>query len=101
MPSDADDEGLVRVAVGLALVDLSHSPDDLSDARPLRVFTGYAGWSPGQLESEVEEGAWFVVTTEADDALTGDPLGLRRRVLRRQRSRVSIFAEYPADPTLN
>ena len=85
------------MAVGLALVDLSLSPDELSDARPLRVFTGYAGWSPGQLESEVEEG--FVITTEVDDALTADPLGLRRRVLRRQRTRVSIFADYPADPT--
>jgi putative transcriptional regulator len=101
LPADADDEGLVRVAVGLALVDLSLSPDELSDARPLRVFTGYAGWSPGQLESEIEEGAWFVITTEADDALTHDPLGLRRRVLRRQGTRVSIFADYPADPTLN
>ena len=46
-------------------------------------------------------GAWFVITTEVDDALTADPLGLRRRVLRRQRTRVSIFADYPADPTLN
>jgi putative transcriptional regulator len=95
------DEGFVRVSVGLALVDLSLSPDELSDERPLRVFSGYAGWSPGQLESEVEEGAWFVVPTEAGDALTEDPLGLRRRVLRRQQTRVSIFADYPADPSLN
>ena len=31
-----------------------------------RVVRGYAGWGPGQLASEIREGAWRVVEPEAD-----------------------------------
>src|SRR6186997_2549432 len=36
-------------------------------ARRGRVFVGYAGWSAGQLESELEEESWFVVPAEPED----------------------------------
>ena len=40
----------------LGLLDLSRDPADLwGDLVAVRVFSGYAGWSAGQLESELEE----------------------------------------------
>lgn len=32
----------------------------------MRVYVGYAGWAPGQLEQEVSRGDWHVTTAEAE-----------------------------------
>lgn len=38
----------------------------VGDSQPMKFFVGYAGWSPGQLEKEVEEGSWLVLPAAAD-----------------------------------
>lgn len=83
-------------------VDLSSDPQTIGVLLDrLRVFAGYAGWGPDQLEREVDGGAWLVL-----DALPGDPFvpqpdDLWSTVLRRQGGMVGALAFYPADPTLN
>ena len=67
----------------------------------LRLFAGYAGWSGGQLETELGAGGWFVVDSEPLDAFTSRPDDLWRDVLARQRGRLSLFAACPMDPSLN
>jgi putative transcriptional regulator len=85
---------------GLGTVDLDSEPDELP-LEGVRVFAGYAGWSPGQLESEVDEGAWWVLDSLPGDALTPRPDLLRATVLRRQGPPLAFAAVLPADPTLN
>ncbi len=34
---------------------------------------GYAGWGPGQLDREIDEGAWLTIEAEADLVFAGDP----------------------------
>ncbi|MDC4223137.1 MAG: YqgE/AlgH family protein [Candidatus Manganitrophus sp.] len=41
---------------------LSH--DDSKD--PFRVYSGYAGWAPGQLQGEIDRGDWRVLPGDAD-----------------------------------
>jgi len=94
-----DHPGLTPVAAGVGLFDLDAGPVDGVTAA--RVFSGYTGWGPGQLEAEVEAGDWFVVALEAGDPLTADPTGLRERVLRRQGPPLALYAGYPPDPALN
>lgn len=49
----------------------------------LRVFAGYAGWAPGQLEAEMIRGDWYAVPADEADAFGVDQSGLWRRVVRR------------------
>lgn len=38
--------------------------EDFKD--PFRVYSGYAGWAPGQLQGEIDRGDWRVLPGEAD-----------------------------------
>ena len=67
----------------------------------LRIFAGYAGWSPGQLAGEVAQQMWHVVAAEYDDVFGRQPTGLWRRVLRRQPTELAFFATWVEDPELN
>jgi putative transcriptional regulator len=100
-PTDAEPQGYVLVpgTPRLATVDLDG--DAASEIEQVRVFAGYAGWSPGQLEAEVEQGAWWVVDGLPSDVFTDRPDQLWRRVLRRQGAPLAFAATYPGDPGLN
>ncbi len=61
----------------LGIVDLSAEPPDLVGVvRDVRIYSGYAGWNPGQLESEIQAGEWLVLAHDAVDPLTSDPSSL-------------------------
>lgn len=93
-----DDAGR-QVVPGLCPLDLASGPaEQLADVEEVRLFAGYAGWSAGQLESEIAAGGWFVVDGAADDAFTGAPQDLWRAVLVRQGG---VFRTVPADPSAN
>ncbi|MBV8162264.1 MAG: YqgE/AlgH family protein [Acidimicrobiia bacterium] len=100
--SHPDAEGWVPVVGSVGALDLSQDADQLVAAvDEVRLYAGYAGWTTGQLEDEIEAGAWFVVDARESDVLSGEPDSLWRRVLRRQRGRLALFAAYPPDPTTN
>jgi putative transcriptional regulator len=87
----------------VGLLDLNLGPEDLpmDDLEQVRLFGGYAGWGAGQLDEEVKEEAWFVVTADPDDPFSDDPESLWRRVLQRQHGRLAMFAYQPPDPSVN
>jgi len=74
--------------------------DDLEIAR-VRVFAGYSGWGPGQLEAEMDEPSWIVVRAEPDDVFAPDPDELWRTVLHRKGGKYALIATMPFDPSLN
>jgi putative transcriptional regulator len=94
-------EGLRPVADGVAVVDLHRSPDEVPGVTGVRLFAGHAGWSPGQLEAEVREGAWFTVDVVPGDLRSDHPQGMWRSVLLRQGGDLRALAHYPDDPSLN
>lgn len=84
------------------IIDLDTPPEVLAPAiTRMRVFAGYAGWGSGQLESEIEEGSWYVVDSTAHDIFDAEPRALWSAVLRRQPGSLAWVSTRPADPTLN
>lgn len=67
-------------------VHLTGTPDVLAalckSNAPMRLFVGYAGWGPGQLESELAAGAWLSLPMRAEYVYTPAIDGLWERVLR-------------------
>lgn len=99
-----DDEpvGWRRIYGSTGLVDLDAPVEILSSAvSSLRIFAGYAGWGSGQLEAEIEEGAWYVVPAEPQDPFLADPERLWAQVLRRQGGQLAMLATMPAEPGMN
>jgi putative transcriptional regulator len=67
--------------------------------RRLRVYAGYAGWGPGQLDGELDDGAWIVASLDPEDPFKdGD---LWADALQRKGGAYSLLATMPADPSLN
>jgi putative transcriptional regulator len=96
------DFGFQPVVDGFGVVDLETDSSLLAPhLAGMRVYAGYAGWAPGQLEAEVAEGAWYVVDGAPDDVFCSRPEVLWRDVLRRQGGELALVSTFPADPTLN
>jgi len=41
-----------------------HSLPNTIDGEVTRAYAGFAGWSPGQLQAEIERGDWIIVETD-------------------------------------
>src|SRR4051794_32304704 len=80
---DPADAGVVVFGdVGFVAGDVDF--DSLAPSvRRTRVFAGLAGWSPGQLEAEIEREDWILEPAGADDVFTDDPESLWSAVLER------------------
>jgi len=95
-------DGFAPLFGDLGTVDLERAPDEVKPAVDrVRVFAGYAGWGPRQLDGELAANGWFVVDAVPDDPWVSAPGTLWRDVLRRQRGPFRVFAEFPSDPTQN
>ena len=98
------DDGWTPLAGGLGTIDVARDPLDLGvTLDDLRVFAGYAGWGPGQLEGELKRARSLI----SWNLRPGDTLraGARRLVARgvaaSARSAFAMLAHYPADTTVN
>jgi putative transcriptional regulator len=85
----------------IGTVDLDVGPDEVPGLDEVRMYAGYAGWTSGQLESELFEEGWFVLEAELPDIHTDDPYELWWEVLSRQPGALGRLAHYPRDPRDN
>ena len=97
-----NDAGWGPVTDSLGTVDLSWMPSEVAEnIDALRMFQGYSGWAPGQLEAEIAVGGWMVFDTEPGDVFTETPDTLWRDVVRRQGGALRWIADSPDDLSAN
>lgn len=101
-PSTDPAAGWGDVADGVGTVDLSMQPDEFEPpVTAVRLFAGYSGWAPGQLDGELAAHAWIVLSAIPEDIFTPDPARLWRAVLARQGGRLAWIAAAPEDLSAN
>jgi putative transcriptional regulator len=90
---------LVFGSVGFLVGDVSE------DVRPgilrARLFAGYTGWGPGQLEAEMEADSWILEPAQEEDVFTDAPDLLWSRVLERKGPEFRQLSRMPYDPSMN
>lgn len=89
------------VVDGIGLVGGEDELRALEDIRRARLFAGYAGWGPGQLEGELDESSWIVEPARPDDVFVSNPLALWPELLRRKGGKHAVLALMPFDPSNN
>jgi putative transcriptional regulator len=89
-------------------LSLGHSVDELvelgeafSTARKLKMFAGYAGWSPGQLDNEMKHKAWLTHPASQELVFDTAPEQLWQLILRRKGGKYRLLAQSPEDLSLN
>lgn len=97
-----DHPGFAPVLGNVGLLDLELDPLELGDeVEAMRLYAGYSGWGPGQLDSELAQDAWIVVDAWPDDPFLPVSSELWPRILARQGGHLSRLSMFPPDPSLN
>ncbi|MCT1639052.1 YqgE/AlgH family protein [Dietzia cinnamea] len=94
--------GLQQIEGRVHVVDLDSDPDLLREhIDGVRVFVGYTGWAPGQLQDELDRGDWYVAPSLPSDLLAPARVDVWGAVLRRQEMPLPLYATYLQDGDLN
>jgi putative transcriptional regulator len=98
---DEPDQSASVVVGSVGFLPGEVDPDELGLLARARVFAGYAGWGPGQLEAELAGQSWIVAAAQPDDVFCDDPDSLWSTVLRRKGGPFTVLALMPPDPSVN
>ncbi|MGV0625173.1 YqgE/AlgH family protein [Mycolicibacter minnesotensis] len=94
--------GLRHIDGRLVMVDLDADPEAIAPhVEGIRIFAGYAGWTIGQLEGEIERDDWIVLSALPADVMTPPRIDLWGRALRRQPWPTALLATHPIDISRN
>jgi putative transcriptional regulator len=90
-----------NLELGHSLESLVEIGESFSSTKKVKMFAGYAGWSPGQLEDEMKREAWVTHPATLDLVFETDPEELWSMILRQKGWKYRLLAEMPEDISLN
>ncbi|MBI2929971.1 MAG: YqgE/AlgH family protein [Verrucomicrobia bacterium] len=97
----ADANVLPNLSLGHSLDELVDLGESFSPTCQLRIFAGYAGWSPGQLEEEMKREAWVTHPATLDLVFHAKPETLWKNILMEKGWKYRLLAQAPEDPGKN
>jgi putative transcriptional regulator len=93
--SDKKLEGAAPVIDKVYLLSTRRTLDQMLSSKPtpsnLRVYLGYTGWGPGQLDHEMDLDVWLIVPGEADSIFDPDPKSVWPRLVDRAELRFALL----------
>jgi putative transcriptional regulator len=66
-----------------------------------RFFLGYSGWGVNQLQSEIEENAWFLTQADQQTVFTTDSEAFWSAILQKMGGKYRFMANAPRNPRFN
>ena len=90
-----------NLSLGHSLDSLVEIGESLSPTRKLKMFAGYAGWSPGQLEDEMKRKAWLTHPASLELVFDTASEQLWQTILRSKGWQYKLLAQSPEDLSAN
>jgi len=90
-----------NLSLGHSLDSLIEFGDAFSPTRKIRLFAGYAGWSPGQLEDEMKRKAWLTHPASLELVFDTDPTQLWQSILSQKGWKYKLLSQMPEDLSMN
>jgi putative transcriptional regulator len=87
--------------LGHSLDTLTELGESYSTTQQIRIFAGYAGWSPGQLEDEMKRESWLTHPASLEFVFDLEPQKLWQTILRQKGWQYRILADGPEDLSWN
>lgn len=92
---------LPNLSLGHTLDALMETGESYSATRKIKMFVGYAGWSPGQLEEEMKRNAWLAHPASVELVFETSPDQLWQAVLSKKGWKYKLLSQMPEDLSLN
>jgi putative transcriptional regulator len=89
------------VCLGGDLAALEEASSEGMQEDLVRVYMGYAGWAPGQLQFELSLNSWFVLPADLKLVFARDPQQMWPNVMRSLGQNFVLYSTMPPDPTTN
>jgi putative transcriptional regulator len=90
-----------NLSLGHSLDTLIELGESFSPTQRVRMFAGYAGWSPGQLEEEIKRDAWVTHPASLDLIFDTKPDQLWKSILCQKGWQYRLLSQMPEDLSLN
>jgi putative transcriptional regulator len=97
----SDANVMPNLSLGHSLDALIEAGESFSPTQRVKLFAGYAGWSPGQLEDELKRDAWLTHPASLDLVFDTGPEQLWQNILRQKGWQYRLLAQMPEDLSLN